>query len=101
VYEDAARNPDGGYDSNTLVKVFEYVPGARLAGEGIIEVPVQTNLGRTFMYRQESENGWFTLPYSTKGGSYPVKTMGPYRLVSSGRTFDVTEDEVMSGKIIS
>jgi dolichyl-phosphooligosaccharide-protein glycotransferase len=36
------------------VKVFEYVKGARIAGEGIIELPVITNTGRTFVYRQES-----------------------------------------------
>jgi dolichyl-diphosphooligosaccharide--protein glycosyltransferase len=101
VYEDAARKPDGEYDPNTWVKVFEYVPGARLAGEGIIEIKIQTNLGRTFMYRQESEDGWFTLPYPTEGGLYPVTAIGPYRLVSSGKMIEVTEDDIKFNKTIS
>ncbi len=101
VYEDAARLPDGRYDFNTLVKVFEYVPGARLSGEGVIEVTIQTNLGRRFVYRQESEDGWFILPYSTKGGSYPVTAVCPYHLVSSGKTVEVTEDDIKFNKTIS
>jgi len=101
VYEDTGLRSDGSYDFNTSVKVFEYVPGAKLAGEGLIETEIQTNLGRTFMYRQESEDGWFILPYSTEGGVYPVGPIGPYHIVSTGRTIDVTEDEVISGKIIS
>jgi dolichyl-diphosphooligosaccharide--protein glycosyltransferase len=101
VYEDTGIRPDGSYDFNTSVKVFEYVPGAKLAGEGIIEAEIRTNLGRTFIYRQESEDGWFTLPYSTKGGEYPVTVVGPYHIVSTGRTIEVTEDDVLSGITIS
>jgi len=101
VYEDTGIRSDGSYDFNTSVKVFEYVPGARLTGDGVIEAEIRTNLGRTFMYRQESENGWFTLPYPTEGGGYPVAAVGPYHIISSGRTIQVTEDEVISGKIIS
>jgi oligosaccharyl transferase (archaeosortase A-associated) len=100
VYEDAGLQADGSYDFDTAVKVFEYVPGAKLAGEGVVEVNIRTNLGRTFIYRQESENGWFTLPYSTEGGNYPVVAVGPYRIVSSGRTIEVTENDVLSGNTI-
>ena len=83
------------------MKVFEYVRGARLEGEGRIEVTIQTNIGRTFVYRQESENGLFILPYPTKNSPYPVKTTGPYRLVSSGRTIEVSEQDVMEGATIT
>jgi dolichyl-diphosphooligosaccharide--protein glycosyltransferase len=101
VYEDAAHEPDGDYDYGSMVKVFEYVPGARLAGEGIIEAKIRTNIGRTFMYRQEAEDGVFILPYSTEGGTYPVTTIGPYTLVSTGRTIEITEDAVKWGKTVS
>jgi dolichyl-diphosphooligosaccharide--protein glycosyltransferase len=82
------------------VKTFEYVSGAKLKGEGRIEVTIQTNLGRTFIYRQDSENGLFILPYATKDTIYPVKTVGPYRLVPSGRTIEVSEQEVRDGATI-
>jgi oligosaccharyl transferase (archaeosortase A-associated) len=101
VFEDAPRKPDGDYDYSSSVKVFEYVPGAKLSGDGIIEAKVQTNTGRTFMYRQEAENGYFNLPYPTSGTRYPVTVIGPYRIISSGRTVDVTEDDVTLGRTIS
>jgi oligosaccharyl transferase (archaeosortase A-associated) len=101
VYENATIMPDGNYDFTTSVKVFEYIPGARLPGVGLIEVKIRTNLGRTFVYRQEAEDGFFILPYSTEGGSYPVTTIGPYHIVSSGRTIEIAEDDVIFGKTIS
>ncbi len=58
------------------VKAFEYVRGARLKGEGRIEVTIQTDLGRTFVYRQESENGLFILPYADKKFSLSGKNDG-------------------------
>ncbi|MDD1778333.1 MAG: oligosaccharyl transferase, archaeosortase A system-associated, partial [Candidatus Helarchaeota archaeon] len=82
------------------VKMFEYVKGARLKGEGIIEVRVETNLGRVFVYRQKSENDYFILPYATSSGSYPVHTIGPYRILDSGRLIEVSEQDVIEGKII-
>jgi dolichyl-diphosphooligosaccharide--protein glycosyltransferase len=97
IYEQADDTP--GSD-NQSVKTFEYVKGAKLKGEGRIEVTIQTNLGRTFVYRQDSEDGLFILPYATKDTSYPVKTVGPYRLVSSGRTIEVSEQEVRDGTTI-
>ena len=83
------------------VKVFEYVPGASIKGEGIIEVPVTTNTGRTFTYRQESVNGTFTVPYATAGGSGDVKATGPYRIAGTGQTFDVTEEDILQGRTIN
>jgi dolichyl-diphosphooligosaccharide--protein glycosyltransferase len=88
----AAVTPDTKY-----VKVFEYVKGARIRGEGVIEVPVTTNTGRSFIYRQQSENGEFIVPYSTTGTPYDVKTTGKYRIAGTNRQFDVSEDAVMQG----
>jgi oligosaccharyl transferase (archaeosortase A-associated) len=83
------------------VKIFEYVPGAVIKGEGIIEVPVTTNTGRTFTYRQESVNGTFTVPYATVGGPDGVRTTGPYRIAGTGQTFDVTEEDILQGRTIN
>lgn len=79
------------------VKVFEYVQGARIAGEGTITVDLKANTGRTFTYRQESVNGVFVVPYSTSGNPYGVTATGPYRIVGTGQTIEVSEDAVMQG----
>ncbi|HRS93281.1 MAG TPA: oligosaccharyl transferase, archaeosortase A system-associated [Methanolinea sp.] len=79
------------------VKVFEYVPGARIAGEGTIEVDVVTNTGREFTYRQESRDGTFIVPYATTGSPYEVRTKGKYRIVGTGREFEVPEEAVLQG----
>jgi oligosaccharyl transferase (archaeosortase A-associated) len=84
-----------------FVKIFEYVPGARIKGEGIIEVPVTTNTGREFTYRQESLNGEFVVPYATSGWSGEVKTTGPYLIVGTNQTFDVTEEDIQQGRVIN
>ena len=101
IYEQGNNSAETSPDDAQLVKTFEYVKGARLKGEGRIEVTVQTNLGRTFVYSQESRKGLFILPYPTTDSPYPVKTTGPYRLVSSGRTIEVSEQDVMEGATIT
>jgi len=83
------------------VKVFEYVPGARIRGEGMIELPVITNTGRQFVWKAASENGEFILPYSTEGNPYEVKAAGKYRIIATGREVSVSEQAVMSGALIS
>ncbi|MDI6718732.1 MAG: oligosaccharyl transferase, archaeosortase A system-associated [Methanomicrobiales archaeon] len=85
-------------DGGPAVKVFEYVPGARVAGEGIVELNLTTPAGRTFTYRQESRNGEFVLPYSTLGNPYPVKADGRYRIIGTDREFDVSEEQVQRGE---
>lgn len=82
------------------VKVFEYVPGARIKGEGTIEVDLVTSAGRNFTYQQESENGEFVVPYSTSGTQYDVKATGPYRIVGTGTTVDVPENAVVQGLVV-
>ena len=101
VYEEAEVENETSPSYTQAVKAFEYVKGARLKGDGEIEVTIQTNLGRTFVYHQQSENGSFILPYPTKGSQYPVHTLGPYRMISSGRTVDVAEQDVLEGKVIT
>jgi len=83
------------------VKIFEYVKGAHIRGSGIIEVPLVTNTGRNFTYRQQSINGEFVVPYSTTGNPYDVKATGKYRIVGTGSTFDVPESAVMQGLSIN
>jgi dolichyl-diphosphooligosaccharide--protein glycosyltransferase len=89
-----------GFDVR-YVKVFEYVPGARIKGEGVIELPIVTNTGRHFTWRAESVNGEFIVPYSTEGTPYAVKAAGPYRITATGREITVSEEAVISGALIS
>jgi len=99
---ESPTNVLAGYSNDTsldlkYVKVFEYVPGARIAGEGTIEVDVVTNTGREFTYRQESRDGVFVVPYATTGSPYEVKTKGKYRISGTGREIEVPEEAVMQG----
>lgn len=79
------------------VKVFEYVKGAHIKGSGIIEVPVVTNTGRAFTYRQESVDGEFVVPYATSGSNGDVKTTGKYHIAGTSQEFDVPEAAVEQG----
>jgi oligosaccharyl transferase (archaeosortase A-associated) len=83
------------------VKIFEFVKGAQIHGEGIIELPVVTNTGRIFVYRQESEEGVFTVPYSTKGNPYDVRATGQYHIVGTDQNFTVTEADVIQGNRVA
>jgi dolichyl-diphosphooligosaccharide--protein glycosyltransferase len=98
------ESPSNVFNSKTndvkYVKVFEYVKGAHIRGEGIIEVPLISNTGRNFTYRQMSVNGEFIVPYSTTGNPYEVKTTGKYRVITSGKEYDVPESAVMQGAVI-
>jgi oligosaccharyl transferase (archaeosortase A-associated) len=92
----AASTPDIKY-----VKIFEYVKGAHIRGEGIIEVPVISDTGRQFTYRQQSTNGEFIVPYSTSGNPYGVKVVGKYRIADTNQVFDVPESAVLQGLTIN
>lgn len=97
VHESPSNVVSGGGADVKYVKVFEYVPGAKIKGEGVIEIPLVSNTGRQFTYRQESVNGEFVVPYSTTGNPYDVKATGKYRIVGTGAEFDVSEDAVQKG----
>ncbi len=97
VYESPTNVLSGGGDIR-YVKVFEFVSGATVQGEGTIEVPIKTNTGRTFTYRQESRNGVFVLPYPTEAGPDDVVVAtGPYRIVETGQEISVSYLAVMEG----
>jgi dolichyl-diphosphooligosaccharide--protein glycosyltransferase len=83
------------------VKIFEYVKGAHIPGNGIIELPIMTNTGRTFVYQQESENGVFVVPYSTNSDPYEVRATGQYHIVGTSRYIAVTEKDVTEGNHVS
>ncbi|MDD4137269.1 MAG: oligosaccharyl transferase, archaeosortase A system-associated, partial [Methanoregula sp.] len=99
------ESPTNAFSPGTIdvkyVKVFEYVRGAHISGSGIISIPLVTDTGRHFTYRQESSNGEFIVPYSTTGSSYGVKAEGLYRIEGTGQTFDVPEAAVMEGTAVS
>jgi len=83
------------------VKIFEYVKGAHISGDGIIELPLVTNTGRTFVYQQGSETGKFVVPYSTQDSPYDVRATGPYHIVGTSRYITVTEKDVTGGNRVS
>jgi len=91
------ESKDETLDGIKTVKIFEYVKGAQIAGEGIIEVPITTNTGRIFVYRQASENGTFTVPYATSGSPYEVRATGPYHIIGTSGYINVTENDVTQG----
>ncbi|MDD1687697.1 oligosaccharyl transferase, archaeosortase A system-associated [Methanoregula sp.] len=80
-----------------LVKVFEYVNGAHIPGEGTIELTLVTNTGRNFVYRQESTGGEFVVPYATEGSTSDVRATGPYHIVGTTKYITVTEANVLNG----
>jgi len=98
------ESPDNAFSSTPdikYVKVFEFVPGAVIKGDGIIEIPLVSDTGRQFTYRQASSNGTFVVPYSTTGNPYGVKATGKYQIAGTNQQFDVPEDAVMQGKQIN
>ena len=100
-----------------FVKVFEYVPGAKIVGsapEGanvLINVEIKTNQNRTFNYTQTTtSNGSyeFIVPYSTEGSmlggtQFDTMPVGPYTIMVGNlmKEFRVTEEQVMTGETIS
>ncbi|HXW98319.1 MAG TPA: oligosaccharyl transferase, archaeosortase A system-associated [Methanomicrobiales archaeon] len=96
-------NTSAGAPDLKYVKVFEYVKGAHIKGQGIIDLDLVTNTGRTFTYRQQSVNGEFVVPYSTQGNPYTdggVQALGKYQIEGTGLTYDVPESAVMQGTTI-
>ena len=96
-YTIGVTDANGG--GTAWVKTFEYVEGAVIKGNGIISIDVTTNNGRTFTYRQVSENGQFVVPYAT-GQTGEIKT-GIYKIEGSGQTFTVSEKAVLNGLTVN
>jgi dolichyl-diphosphooligosaccharide--protein glycosyltransferase len=104
--ENASVTPFPESDPVTLsgikyVKIFEFVRGAKISGEGVIELPVVTNTGRIFVYRQESENGTFIVPYPTTGGPYDVHATAQYHIMGTSRYITVTENDITEGREVA
>jgi dolichyl-diphosphooligosaccharide--protein glycosyltransferase len=99
------ESPTTEYSSNTstiqYVKIFEYVKGAHINGTGIIDLPLVTNTGRNFTYRQASVNGEFVVPYATTGSTSGVHATGPYQIEGTGTTFTVSDEAVEQGLTIN
>ncbi|MEN6609897.1 MAG: oligosaccharyl transferase, archaeosortase A system-associated [Methanoregulaceae archaeon] len=82
------------------VKIFEYVRGAHIMGTGIISLPVTTNTGREFVYLQKSTDGEFIVPYATEGNSSGVHATGPYRILGTSLTYQVSGNDVLNGTTV-
>lgn len=82
------------------VKVFEYVPGARIHGSGQIRIDLETNTGRRFSYTQESVDGEFVVPYATDMPNGAVKTIGPYVIHGENRSILVSESDIQAGATV-
>jgi oligosaccharyl transferase (archaeosortase A-associated) len=101
------------------VKIFEHVPGATITGtaspgtEVVISVPITTNRGRNFLYKQSNvvdSDGRFSLvvPYSTEGPAtwstnFDTGPLGPYTLRVGSVQYDVRvpEGAVIAGSSIN
>lgn len=95
VYESPTVTASDEYAQMHDVKIFERVKGYQIQGEGTIELPLVTNQGRVFKYRQNSVNGTFTVPYSTKRESSVVHATGPYTIQQTGKNIEVTEEQIV------
>jgi dolichyl-diphosphooligosaccharide--protein glycosyltransferase len=99
------ESPSNVYGSAAVdvkfVKVFEYVKGARIPGSGVISLQLVTGTGRHYLYRQESVNGEFIVPYATAGANGDVRAEGLYLLEGTGQTFSVPEQAVLEGLTIN
>ncbi len=94
IYESNGTESFPGDVTLNNIKIFERVKGYTIPGTGTIEVPIVTNQGRHFTYRQQSVNGTFTLPYATTNSPYDVRATAPYRIIETKKTFDVDESQI-------
>ncbi len=104
-------------ENSGLVKVFEYVKGAKITGRAPSDTTVtvtntiQTNIGRTIQYSQTtSSNGTyeFTVPYSTLGPipgetQFDTKPSGPYTVTlgNVSKQIEISEKDVLEGRTVT
>ena len=108
------ENTISGEDNDTTsdVKIFEFVPGARLSGTAdpgqniTATLELSSNTGRKFTYQNEvmsDKNGSFeiTVPYSTENKAGGVNALSTYSLKAGGNAtvseIQVTEKDVLEG----
>jgi len=97
MYESDTRTTPADMPDLRYVKIFEYVKGAKISGDGVLELPIKTNTGREFVYRANSVNGTFTVPYPTDTSVGAITVTGPYHNTITGHTYSVSEEQVKSG----
>ena len=97
IYESNTRTTPADAADLRYVKIFEHVNGAKIPGDGILELPIRTNTGREFIYRTMSVNRTFTVPYPTETTIGVVTITGPYRNTNTGEEYTVTDDQVIKG----
>jgi len=100
IFESHTRTTSKDEHDLRYVKIFEYVKGAQIKGDGMLELPVKTNTGREFTYRTQSINGTFTVPYPTETNIGSVTVLGKYRNTKTGAEYEVTEEQIEKGAII-
>lgn len=100
IYESSTRTTPADMHDLRYVKIFEHVKGAQIPGEGMLELPIKTNTGREFIYRTQSINGTFTVPYPTETTIGAVTIPGKYRNTKTGTEYQVTEEQVSGGQSI-
>lgn len=94
IYESKTRTTPTDMHDLRYVKIFEKVKGAQIPGEGILELQVKTNAGREFIYRTESINGTFTVPYPTETSVGAVTIPGKYHNIKTGAEYSITEEQI-------
>jgi len=95
----------------SMIKIYEYLPGARLLITGTpystvqIGLPIQTNARRKFNYQVSvtlpaSGSTIIYLPYSQTGNDYETKATGSYEIKSGTQklTLSIDEKSVLIGK---
>ncbi len=109
IYESVGQAPEQVKGTISHYKIFEYVPGAELAGKAnpesfvTVELPLRTRNGRRFQYRDRvavKTDGTFSVrvPYATSGGASDVSAEGDYRLKVNGRTRSI---QVLPGEVVA
>ncbi|MCG2727643.1 MAG: hypothetical protein L6244_03210 [Candidatus Methanoperedenaceae archaeon] len=100
-----------------MVKVFEYVKGAKITGTApphtivTLTNTIKTNIGRTIHYSQTTtSNGTyaFTVPYSTLGAipgetQFDTKPTGAYTITAGNisKQIDISERHVVEGNTVT
>jgi oligosaccharyl transferase (archaeosortase A-associated) len=107
--------PKTAGSKNNNVKIFEYVPGARLSGTANPNQPITASLklrsdtGRKFIYQNKAvadTNGLFeiTVPYSTENIDSGVSAISTYSLSEGGNVtvtgIKVTDSDIRNGSKI-
>ena len=103
--------PKAANSENNIVKVFEYVPGARLSGTTspsqpvIATVGLKSNTDRKFMYQNRAvadKNGSFeiTVSYPTENTGSGVSAISAYSL-NAGENITITGIQVKESDILN